>query len=213
MKFCFFLYFFLISSFLIAGEPLSLFTSSTNLTSELSGVVKNSDLEPVEILTAKDIKLIGAENVPDLLDYISGVNIYKIDTSSIDFSMRGLPGFYRIQPLVLIDGMEFQQYLYDKVFFYNFPLNIDDIDKVEIIKDPSKFVNGIESPGGVINFVTKKPELLNANYLNTYLGSNKLLNSNFSINNYYKSIYYKVTGDFRKIDKYHSKKELQQKNL
>ncbi len=187
-------------------EFFNMFTSSTSLTSELTGMVGNNKLEPVEVLTSKDIKLLGVENIPDLLRYISGVNVYKVNHSSIDFSLRGLPGFFRIQPLILIDGMEYSQNLYDKVLFYNFPVNIDDIDRVEIIKDPTKFINGIESPGGVINIVTKRPELLNANYINSYIGSYDLLNSNFSINRFYKKTYYKITGNFRKINKEHSKK-------
>ena len=191
----------------IYAEDSSLsFTSSTNLTSDLSGIIKDKNLTTDEILYAKDIKLLGVDTIPELLRYISGVNVYKVNNSTVNFSMRGIPAFYRIHPLILVDGMEYSETLYDKVFFYNFPVSIDDIDRIEVIKDPTKFVNGLDSPGGIINIVTKKPEMLSSNYVNTFIGSNNLMDTNFAINKYYKSVYYKATGEFRKIDKYHSGK-------
>ena len=189
------------------------FTSSTSVTSELTGIIKNANLSPDEVLTSREIKLLGIESIPDLLRYINGINIYRINNSTANYSMRGIPGFYRIHPLILIDGMEYSQNLYDKVFFYTLPVSIDDIDRVEVIKDPTRFVNGLESAGGIINIVTKKPEFISNNYLEGFLGTNRLNVTGFSYNNYLKGFYYKITGEFNKKDKYHSKKRAITKNF
>ncbi len=198
-------YIFFFNIYLYSGSIDYNFNTSTTLTSDLAIVSRESQLEPVKILTSKDIKLIGVENIPDLLSYVAGVNIYRINHSTIDYSIRGFAANFRLYPKVLIDGMEFNQVLTNKVFFYNFPVDIDDIDRIEIIKDPTKFVNGYDAAGGIINIVTKKPELLGANYINSFIGSNNLLNSNFSFNNYFKNTYFKINGGIRKINKYHSK--------
>ncbi len=196
---------FLVFTKIQAQNINNLISPSFSLTNEFEGII-NENITPNEVLTSKDIKLIGVENIPDLLKYINGVNIYKVNNSSGEFSLRGIPGFYRVQPLILIDGMEISQSIYDKTFYYSFPITIDDIEKIEVITDPTKFVNGLEAPGGIINIVTKKPELLDANYLNLYTGNDRLLNSSFSINRFYKRTYYKITGNIKKIDKKNSHK-------
>jgi len=215
LKISFFIIFLLLFSFSFskAKEKLSLFTPSTAMTPELSGLFKNNSFEPVEIFTASEIKLLGVENVPDLLSYISGVNVYRPNSSTADISIRGFINNFRMNPTILIDGMEIRENHYNRSYMYNLPINIDDIDRIEVIKDPTKFVNGVESPSGVINIVSKKPEMLDKNYYNIYTGSNGLLNSNFTWHGYFLKSYFKVSGGYRTINEFHNSKKSTEKEF
>ncbi len=215
IKVLFFIIFFFLCSFVFseAKEKLLQFTPSTVITPELSGLFKNNSFEPVEIFTASEIKLLGVENVPDLLSYISGVNVYRPNSSTADISIRGFINNFKMNPTILIDGMEIKENHYNRSYMYNLPINIDDIDRIEVIKDPTKFVNGVESPSGVINIVSKKPELIDKNYLNIYTGSNGLLNSSFTWHGYFLKSYFKISGGYRKINEFHNNKKSMEKEF
>ncbi len=170
-------------------------TSSTFFVQDFT----NSDAD-VEVITSEDIKNLGINNIPDLLSLIGGVNIYHINESTANFSLRGYPVDFRIAPLILIDGMEISENFYERTYLYNLPVEISDIDRIEIIKNTSFTLNGYPNVAGIINIVTRPPEFLDQNYLYEEIGSRFYRKTYFSINKYLLNTYFKLNGFYRRRD-------------
>ena len=183
-------------------------TSSTSFSQELSALSPN-----IETITAKQIRLYGVENIPELLNLISGITVYRVNGATSEISIRGLTPVLRINPLILLDGMEIADQFYNRNYLYNLPVTIDDIDKIEIIKNSSEFSNGYLSPGGIINIVTKQAQYLSNNHAEAIYGSNNLDNFNFSINRYDFSTYWKLTGRYRAVNDYNSNRRINKSKM
>ncbi len=193
---CNFVIFFLILCIdLNSNSNLPEVISSTFLTQDLSK--SNAD---VEIITHEDIEALGINNIPDLLDIAAGVNIYHVNESTANFSIRGYPVDLRIAPLILIDGMEISENFYDRTYLYNLPVEISDIDRIEIIKNPTYTLNGNSNIAGIINIVTKSPEYLDENYIYQEIGSKFYKKTFFSLNKFFWNSYVKINGYFKRID-------------
>ena len=154
----------------------------------------------IEVFTSDDIKALGISNLPDLLKLISGLNVFRRNASTAEVSIRGFPSFYKLNPLILIDGMEISENVYDRTYFYNLPVDIQDIDRIEILKNTTITVNGIQNQCGIINIVTKSPRYLDSNYMYQEIGSKNYNKSSFSLNRYLKGFYFKLNGFYRDID-------------
>ncbi len=196
--------FVLISFFNVFSQNFFNITSSTSFTQEVS-FENNPD---IEVFTAKDIKALGIENLPDLLNIISGINVYHVNSSTAYIEVRGYAEIVDCAPKILIDGIETEDQFISKSYLYNLPLSLDDIDRIEIIKGESFFTDGYSSPAGIINIVTKSPEDLNASYFSALKGSYDLKKFNFSINRYLFDTYFKLNGEIRAIDEYTNSREI-----
>ncbi len=170
-------------------------TSSTFITQNLSQ--SNPD---VQIITSNEIKALGINNIPDLLNLVSGIETTKINGSTAEVSLRGFPILYKISPLILIDGMEISENVYDRTYFYNLPLDISDIDRIEVIKNTTYTENGYNNTSGIINIVTKSPEDLDSNYIYQEIGSKFYKKTSFSVNRYFNGFYWKLNGFFKRIN-------------
>ncbi len=178
-------------------------TTTSSLTQDIS-MYYNPD---VDVYTSKEIRLFGSENLPDLLSYFSGINVYRVNSSTATIDVRGYSEIFNMAPKILIDGRESEDQFIRKTYLYNMPLTIDDIDRIEIVKGASFYSDGFDSPAGIINIVTKSPDELNSNYFKVTKGSNDLKKLDFSINRYLLKTYFKLTGKIRAIDEYNSSKE------
>ncbi len=206
-----FIFLFLTSSNLSADNSenfISNITSSTYFSQNISNSTGN-----IEVITSKEIKLLGAENIPDLMQLISNIILYSVNGATANISFPGLPPMLRINPVILLDGMEITEPFYSRTYLYNIPVLIDDIDRIEIIRDSSSFTDGYSSPGGIINIVTKQPQYLTNNYISTTIGSNNLTNHNFSINRYNFSTYWKLTGSYRGINDYEQDRRINKSKM
>ncbi len=191
----FIILFFILFINLYSNSNLPEVISSTFLTQDLSK--SNAD---VEIITHQDIEALGINNIPDLLDVVAGVNIYHVNESTANFSLRGYPVDLRIAPLILIDGMEISENFYERTYLYNLPVEISDIDRIEIIKNPTYTLNGNSNIAGIINIVTKSPEYLDENYIYQEIGSKFYKKTFFSLNKFFWNSYVKINGYFKRID-------------
>ena len=176
-------------------------TSTTFLTQDLE-----SSTPDIEVYTAKDIEMLGVNNIPDLLNLISGVNIFKLNKSTVDISIRGFPAILKITPKILIDGMEISENVYNRTYLYNLPVDISDIERIEVVKNTTITGNGENNISGIINIVTKYPENLDANYIYQEFGSKFYKKTYFSLNRYLNDFYIKFNTSFRQVDE--NEKEL-----
>ncbi len=154
------------STLRVASASVSASTSQGSLDSitvtgkhleDVETVVTNGALGHLSILetpfsitavNADEIATLGAVNVPDVFDYDSSVKVNNSGVGSGNtFSVRGLAldrtNGYKV------DGLAYP------IWFQDMPL--DHYDEIDLLKGMGGFQYGFATPGGILNYVTKKP--------------------------------------------------------
>lgn len=131
-------------------EPITVTASRTEMQVRYSPAA-------TEVITSKDIEKMGAENLAQALQLAIGINILENGMVGNQISIRGMN---TNQTLLLVDGRRIRsedgsstQNYYELQRF-----NIDEVDRIEIVRGGVSSMYGSEAIGGVINIITKKPE-------------------------------------------------------
>lgn len=116
----------------------------------------------ISILDADDIRTFGWRTLADALRSLQGFNVTDDHTYAFA-GARGIspPGDYRPRMLVLIDGVAISEGIYASTLIDSaFPIDMDLIERIEVIRGPSASVYGGDAMFGVINVVTRSGQAL-----------------------------------------------------
>jgi outer membrane receptor for ferrienterochelin and colicins len=132
------------------GEPVT--TSATGKPQRMSEAPAN-----MEIITADDIRRSGADNIPDILQFIAGITVRRYGFAAVDVGIRGYNETSNPRLLVLLNGQ--QIYLDDlgRTQWYTLPVTLEEIRQIEIVKGPNTALFGFNAVSGVINIITYDP--------------------------------------------------------
>ncbi|MCD6543031.1 MAG: TonB-dependent receptor [Flavobacteriaceae bacterium] len=124
------------------------------LTSNRIKVPFSENSRTIHIISREDIQNSTANNVADLLQQFTGVDVRRrgIDGMQSDLYIRG--GSFD-QTLVLIDGIKTENPQTGH-HTMNMMISIENIERIEIIKGPAARIYGQNAFTGAINIVTKK---------------------------------------------------------
>ena len=131
----------------------------------------------VVVLTAKEIQELPVQNINELLDMVSGVDMRQRGPLDVQGDL-GIRGGTFDQTLILVNGarMNNPQTGHHNM---NLPVPLAMIDRIEIIHGGAANAHGIGAMTGVVNIVLKKVgRKLNAGYSAT-TGKHDLINSSF----------------------------------
>ena len=114
----------------------------------------------VDIVTAAEIKAYGWQSLADILRFRAGMDV--IDGRSADgnraiVSARGFSRDFVSEMQVLIDGRSGYSPFLGGVYWKSLPVQIQDIERVEIVRGPNAALYGFNAALGVINIITRKP--------------------------------------------------------
>ncbi|HCJ67333.1 MAG TPA: hypothetical protein DHV62_08450 [Elusimicrobia bacterium] len=133
----------------------------------------------VSVITAEEIKNLGARNFAEAINYLNSVNVGKYGTLGAMSSVI-LRGALDKQVLVLIDGRSANDITLGG---YNYSeISIENIDRIEIIRGAASSIYGANALAGVVNVITKRPSLEQPmSKINTSWGSygEQIYNFNF----------------------------------
>ena len=112
------------------------------------------------IINEKSLKLISPIGTQEILEHVPGVNAFSDDgigNSRISVGIRGLNPRRSSRILILEDGVPIQPalYVYPNMY-YNPP--VERINRVEVIKGSGSISYGPQTMGGIINYITKRPD-------------------------------------------------------
>lgn len=113
----------------------------------------------VTIITADEIQKYGYRTLADILESTRGFYV----TYDRDYSFVGVRGFGRLgdsnnRILVLIDGHRINDNVFGEPYLgTEFLVDVDLIERVEIIRGPSSSLYGTDAFFAVINVITRKP--------------------------------------------------------
>ena len=111
----------------------------------------------VTIVTADDIQKYGYRTLADILRSVRGSYV----TNDRNYSFLGVRGFnrpgdYNARILLLVDGHRLNDNIFGGALIgTEFPLDVDLIERLEIIRGPSSSLYGSSAFFGVINVITK----------------------------------------------------------
>ncbi len=111
----------------------------------------------VSVITSQDIRAAGARSVPDALRLAAGVDVAELTYGNAAVSIRGFHGFTSRNVLVLVDGRQIFDALFGGTVWGSWPFQLEDIERIEIIRGPAGVTWGANAVNGVINIITKDP--------------------------------------------------------
>lgn len=111
----------------------------------------------VTIITAMDIKTYGYRTLADILQSVRGLFVTN-DRNYQYVGVRGFnrPGDYNSRILLLVDGNRLNDAIWDTASIgQEFFLDVDLIDRVEVVRGPGSSVYGSNAFFGVVNVITR----------------------------------------------------------
>jgi outer membrane receptor for ferrienterochelin and colicins len=127
----------------------------------------------VTVITAEEIQKHGYRTLADVLRSVRG--FYVINDRNYSYvGVRGLsrPGDYNARILFLLDGHRVNDNIYDGAYVgTEFPVDVDLIERIEIIRGPNSSIYGTGAFAAVINVITKRGRDLSATEASAEAGS------------------------------------------
>jgi outer membrane receptor protein involved in Fe transport len=114
----------------------------------------------VTVITAEEIRTFGYRTLAEALTYVPGLYVTSDHTVAY-VGLRGfsLPDDFGTRLIVMINGHSIADNMFDEsAWFQNdFPVDIDLVDRIEIVRGPSSALYGSNGMLATINVVTKRP--------------------------------------------------------
>ena len=118
----------------------------------------NMSSAAITVITSEDIHYSGLTNIPDILQFYLGVDVVKLSRMRSAIGVRGLHDFVADRTLTLIDGRAADNPMFGGSEYYRYPVLVEDIERIEIMRGPGGAAWGANSFTGTINIITKKPD-------------------------------------------------------
>lgn len=151
----------------LLGCAYSAFTQADSLNEKLLEEVvissnkfaerKRNINQKIDVISAKTIAAINAQNAGDLLSSTGNVFVQKSQQGG---SSPVLRGFEASRVLLVIDGIRMNNAIYRAGHLQNV-ITVDQnmLERVEVLYGPASTLYGSDALGGVIHLITKKPKL------------------------------------------------------
>ena len=111
----------------------------------------------MEIISADDIRRSGADNLPDILRMVPGVDVRRYGFATAEVGIRGYNKPYNPRLLVLVNGQQVYLDDYGRTQWFALPVELDEIRQIEVVKGPNSALFGFNAASGVVNIVTWDP--------------------------------------------------------
>jgi len=119
------------------------------------------------VVTRDQIKRAGCTSIMEALRLVPGVIVREQTNGNYDIHIRGLDNippnsnlifFTSSTTLVMIDNYPVYNYLHGGTFWETLPIDLNDVEKIEVVRGPSAALYGPNAVSGVINIITRKPD-------------------------------------------------------
>jgi iron complex outermembrane recepter protein len=142
------------------NQPLTQLSLEQLGTIEVTSVSKEPEevwktAAAIYVITQEDIQRSGATCIPEALRLAPGVEVARIDSSKWSIGIRGFGSRLSRSVLVLIDGRTVYTTLFAGTYWEVQDTEMDDVDRIEVIRGPGGTIWGPNAVNGVINIITK----------------------------------------------------------
>jgi iron complex outermembrane receptor protein len=108
----------------------------------------------VTVITRDEIRTSGANEFHDLLRRVPGMDVFDMKTYFPSLGMRALAGHFSNRVLLLIDGREQLWELTGGAVWGSLSIDLEEVERIEIIRGPAAALYGANAFAGVINVIT-----------------------------------------------------------
>ena len=139
------------------ADPLQVKTDAIVVTASRTEQMLRESPASAEVITRKDIDRMGAENLVQALRLAAGIDVRENGMVGNQSAIRGLS---TNQTLILIDGRRIRtEDTSQTANYYELQrINMDDVDRIEIVRGAASSLYGADALGGVINIIRKTPK-------------------------------------------------------
>jgi len=152
---------------------------------------------PLEVVSSEEIIKYSPVTISEVLNNEAGVNLSRDGIWGTSATIRGLS---KNNIITLVDGNRIETAANLAAGLSLF--NVDDIERIEVVKGASSVLYGSGATGGIINIITKSPSFsdnfyLRGNFIGGFATVNNLSSSNLSLSSGYANWSLKLTGSIR----------------
>ena len=117
------------------------------------------------VITRQQIKRSGATNLQEAMRLVPGLIVRQQTNGNFDIHIRG---FDNVPPnsdlinaansitLVMIDGRPVYNFFSGGTFWETLPIDLIDVERIEVVRGPSSALYGPNAAAGVINIITRR---------------------------------------------------------
>ncbi len=154
----------------------------------------------ITVITASDIRQSGARSIPDVLRLVPGVDVAELSYGNYALSVRGFHEQLSDKVLVLVDGRQIYDTLFGGTVWGVWPFQLEDIERIEVIRGPGGVVWGANAVNGVINIITKDPADQQGLTLITRSGTRGLIKQHVGYGFSDEKLRLRISGEFESSD-------------
>jgi len=107
------------------------------------------------VISQEDIRRSGLNSIPELLRMVPGMHVGQLNGNIWAINTRSPNERLSSELLVMIDGRNVYNSLFNGVYWDRIDTLVDDIERIEIIRGPGSSLWGSNASNGIINIVTK----------------------------------------------------------
>jgi iron complex outermembrane recepter protein len=109
----------------------------------------------IDVLTEDEVRRTGVARLPEVLRYVTGLEVARFAGSSYAISARGFNGVAANKLQVMMDGRSLYTPLLSGVFWEIQDTLLEDLDRIEVVRGPGASLWGANAVNGVINIISK----------------------------------------------------------
>ncbi len=124
----------------------------------------------VVVLTRDDLEKLGTRTLTDALRSVRGLEVTRISATEVNISARGMNDESSASQGImgLLDGRQTYNEFLGTVLWESLPVQIQDIERVEVLLGPGSFLYGPNALHGLINIKTRSPLSYDADRVSLY---------------------------------------------
>ena len=167
------------------------------------------------IISKEEITRSGVTSIPEALRLAQGVIVREITPGNYDIHTRGYDDItknvyltlpYNTTTLVMINNRIVYSYFSGGTLWETFPVDINDVERIEVVRGPASALYGSNAVTGVINIITSHANKKGLNTtINGVVGSNNATNSSVNVGyNWNDKTKLSFSGNFTSRDRFNS---------
>ena len=193
--------------FLYLFSPATLLAADDELFFEMPVVLSANRLEQpisdaavsISVIDRETIEASGARTIPEILRLIPGMQVGFSgnefgDEPKYVVTYHGHSDQYSRQMQVLIDGRSIYEPLLGGILWKSVPVNIDDIERIEVSRGPNPATYGSNSFMAAINIITRTAVEDKGSYVRTNVGNHNIADLTYRYGGSSGKLDYRISG-------------------